>query len=120
MGRGFTSRDESNGAQVMVLSYNFWTRRFSRNPGVIGTTIFVKGLPFTVVGVAARGFEGTEGGSSLDFWIPLLDRAEFNVFGISSEEMKPYQHNPTWWCLRLITRLTPGDGKERSLSRSDW
>ena len=117
LGRGFNSRDESNGAQVIVLSHKFWTRRFSRDPGVIGKTIFVKGMPFSVVGVAARGFEGTEAGSSLDFWIPLLDRAELNVFGASPEEAKLYQHNPTWWCLRLIARLAPGMTRDQALSR---
>lgn len=117
LGRGFTSRDESNGSQVMVLSYNFWTRRFSRDPGVIGKTIFVKGLPFSVVGVAARGFEGTEAGSSLDFWIPLQDRAELNVFGISPGEAKLYQHNPTWWCIRLIARLASGVSRDQALNR---
>ena len=117
-GRAFTPRDETDHTQMMVLSYNFWTRRFSRDPGVLGKTIYVKGVPFTVIGVAARGFEGTEAGSSLDFWIPLQDRIEFNVFGQPPADGKLYQHHPTWWCMRLIARLAPGVTREQALSLS--
>jgi predicted permease len=117
-GRAFTPRDETDHTQIMVLSYNFWTRRFSRDPGVLGKIIYVKGVPFTVIGVAARGFEGTEAGSSLDFWIPLQDRIEFNVFGQPPADGKLYQHHPTWWCMRLIARLAPGVTREQALSRS--
>src|SRR5664279_5197275 len=37
-GRGFTAEDESTHAPVAVISYNFWTRRFARNPDVVGKT----------------------------------------------------------------------------------
>ena len=84
-GRGFTAQDETEHAQVMVISYQYWTRRFSRDPNVLGKTLYVKGVPFTVVGVAAEGFEGTDAGRSIDFWIPLQDRVEFNVLGFPPE-----------------------------------
>ncbi len=57
-GRGFSSQDESTSASVLVLSYDYWTRRFDRDPNVIGKTMIVKDVPFTVIGVAAQGFEG--------------------------------------------------------------
>ena len=62
-GRGFTDEDEQHHAPIAVLSYNYWTRRFSRSPDVLGQTLFVKGVPLTVVGIAAAGFEGTEPGT---------------------------------------------------------
>ena len=36
-GRGFTDEDERNHAPIAVLSYNYWTRRFARDPDVLGT-----------------------------------------------------------------------------------
>jgi hypothetical protein len=45
-----------------VISYNYWTRRFARDPAVLGKTLFVNGVPMTIVGVAAEGFEGVEAG----------------------------------------------------------
>jgi predicted permease len=116
-GRGFSAEDERDHAQAMVISYNYWTRRFSRDPGVLGKTLYVKGIPFTVVGVAGEGFEGTEAGRSLDFWIPLQNRLEFNVLGNPPRKGKLYQADGTWWCLRLMGRLAPGVSREQAIGR---
>jgi predicted permease len=116
-GRGFSRADEQTSAQVAVLSYAYWTRRFARDPNVLGSTLFVKGVPFTVVGVSAQGFEGTEAGQSLDFWIPLQNRVEFNVLGNPPEQGKLYQQNPAWWCLRLLGRLAPGVSRTQALAQ---
>jgi predicted permease len=116
-GRGFAAGDETDHALVMVLSYNYWTRRFSRDPNVLGMTVYVKGVPFTVVGVSAEGFEGTEPGHSMDFWIPLQNRVEFNVLGNAPEKGKLYQQNGTWWCLQLLGRLAPGVSRAQALAQ---
>jgi predicted permease len=106
-GRGFTREDETAHAPLAVLSYSYWTGRFARNPSILGQTIYVKGLPFTVVGVTAQGFFGVEPGVSTDFWIPLQNRPELNAWG-SPASMNALYGTPTWWCLRLIGRLAPG------------
>ncbi len=54
-GLGFSERDETNHAAIAVISYNYWTRRFARNPEVLGTALYVNGVPITIVGVAAEG-----------------------------------------------------------------
>ena len=77
----------------------------------------MKGVPFTIVGVTAEGFEGTEASKSMDFWIPLQNRVEFNVLGNPPEDGKLYQQDPTWWCLRLMGRLAPGVSREQALVR---
>jgi predicted permease len=115
-GHGFNAEDEARNAPVMVISYNYWTRRFSRDPGVLGKTIYIKSVPFAVIGVAAEGFEGTEAGRSLDFWIPLQNRVEFNVLGNPPENGKLYQNDPTWWCLSLIARLAPGVSRAKAIA----
>jgi len=108
LGRGFTEEDETRHAPLAVLSYNYWTRRFARDPEVLGKTLYVNGVAMSVVGVAAEGFEGVEGSGSTDFWIPLQSRRELNAWGNPPEDGKLYDSNPTWWCLRMIGRLAPG------------
>jgi predicted permease len=107
LGRGFSEQDETNHAPIAVISYNYWTRRFARNPDILGQTLFVNGVPTTIVGITAEGFEGVEGGSSTDFWIPLQNRPELNAWGNPPDEGKTYINDPTWWCLQLIARLAP-------------
>lgn len=106
-GRGFTLDDEKNHEPVVVLSYSYWTRRFLRNPSVLGQTLYVKGVPFAVIGIAPQGFHGVEPGSSTDFWIPLQNRPDLNAWGIAPQFGTLYG-TPKWWCLELIARLKPG------------
>jgi len=116
-GRGFTAQDEANHAPLAVISYSYWTSRFSRNPDVLGTTLYVNGVALTIVGVAPQGFEGLEAGHSTDFWIPLQSRAELNAWGNPPENGRTYIANPTWWCLRLIGRLASGATKAQALGQ---
>jgi predicted permease len=113
-GRGFTEQDDKDHAPIAVISYNYWTRRFARNPDVLGTTLYVNGVGFTIVGISGEGFEGLEAGGSTDFWIPLQNRPELNAWGNPLEDGKTYATNPTWWCLRVIGRLEPDVNKQRA------
>jgi predicted permease len=116
-GRGFTEQEETSHAPIAVISYKYWTRRFSRSPDVLGKTLYVNGVPMTIVGIAAEGFEGADAGNSTDFWIPLQNRAELNAWGNPPEGGKTYQENATWWCLRLLGRLAPGRTKEQAVAQ---
>ena len=108
-GRGFTLQDETEHAPIAVLSYHFWTSRFNRDPDILGKTLYVKGVPLTVVGVSAEGFNGLERGTGdTDFWIPLQNRAELNAWGNAPEDGKTFYGQPKWWCLLLTARLAPG------------
>jgi predicted permease len=115
-GRGFTQQDESDHAPVAVISYDYWTRRFARNPEVLGTILHVNGVPFTIIGIAAEGFEGVEAGSSTDFWIPLQNHPQLNAWGNPIENGKNYIADQTWWCLYLIGRLGPGVSREQAVA----
>src|SRR5579871_1423596 len=116
-GRGFSPQDEDSHAPIAVISYNYWTSRFSQSPDVIGKTLYVNGVPLTIVGISAEGFEGVEPGSSTDFWIPLQNRAELNAWGNPPEDGKIYRDNQTWWCMRLLGRLAPGTSKSQAVAR---
>ncbi len=80
-GRAFALEDEQAHAQNVVLSYSYWTRRFSRNPSIVGQTLFIKGNAFTIVGIGPEGFFGVEPGLSTDFWIPLQTRTRLECLG---------------------------------------
>src|SRR5208282_6259388 len=113
-GRGFSENDESSHAPIAVISYNYWRRRFSRDPDVLGKTLYVNGVALTIVGIASEGFEGLEAGGSTDFWIPLQSRPELNAWDNPPDNGKTYIADPTWWCLRLIGRLPPGATKAQA------
>ena len=105
LGRGFTLDDEKSHAPVVVLSYDYWTRSFARDPDILGKTVYIKGIPFTVVGVTARGFKGIEPAVATDFWIPLQSRAELNAWGLPDDFL---YGAPRWWSMRMMARLRAG------------
>ena len=55
---------------VAVLSYDFWSRRFGRDPGVLGRWVTIRDKPLQIVGVAEQGFTGVEPGIMTDIWAP--------------------------------------------------
>jgi len=116
-GRGFTEQDETSHAPIAVISYNYWTQRFSRSPEALGKTLYVNGVPLTIVGISAEGFEGVEPGNSTDFWIPLQSRPELNAWGNPLQDGKTYRENATWWCLRMLGRLAPGVTKAQAVAQ---
>ena len=107
LGRGFTFDDEKSHAASAVISYDYWTRSFARDSNIIGQSIYVKGVPLTIVGVTARGFKGIEPAASTDLWIPLQTRSELTAWGQPAEYHTLYG-SPKWWCLRMMARLRPG------------
>src|SRR6185437_13827823 len=106
-GRGFSMNDENSHAGVAVLSYDFWNRSFARDPNVLGRTLYVRGIPMTIVGITARGFKGVEPASSTDFWIPLQTRPELNAWGTPVIYDSLYG-TPKWCALMMMARLRPG------------
>ena len=71
-GRLLRPEDDKIGAgnPVAVLSYDLWTRRFASDEHIVGQSIVINGYPFTVVGIAPRGFQGTTVLKG-DLWVPL-------------------------------------------------
>ncbi|HEV2447700.1 MAG TPA: ABC transporter permease, partial [Candidatus Sulfopaludibacter sp.] len=68
-GREFTrAEDVPGGPAVAVISYAFWRRAFRGNLAALGGTIRLQGVPYTVIGIAARDFRSTV---PADVWTPL-------------------------------------------------
>ena len=108
-GRFFT-RDENTvpgQAAVAVVSDGFWRRGLASDPEVVGRTVTMNGIPFTVVGVAPDDFRGlTPFSQAPDAWIPLA------MFGALSRT-----GDDAWWdrvpnsrshWLQAVGRLAPG------------
>ena len=82
LGRGFTAEeDRPNGAEVVVLGYDLWQRRYGGDPAIVGRTVQVSGTATTVIGVMPAGFRlpldyGAEGATRA--WFPLATDAEQN------------------------------------------
>lgn len=82
LGRGFLpEEDRTPGTHpVIVLSYALWQRRYNSDAAILGKTIKVTGQPYSVVGVTAREFIGTEPDAP-SFWIPLMMRDQLILAG---------------------------------------
>jgi len=107
MGRGITEADEKDHTPVAVLNYSWWASRFASDPSVVGKTLYVKGVPLTIVGIAEKGFQGADPERAMNFWIPLQNRPELTPWGNSATEHTLYG-SPEWYCLLLLGRLQPG------------
>ena len=57
---------------VAVISDGFWTRRFARDPAVIGKSVQVGTQWVTIVGVTPPGFFGLQVGSPIDITLPMM------------------------------------------------
>jgi predicted permease len=92
VGRVFNSQQDDqvyNGHPVVVLSYDYWVRRFARDPNVVGKTVRVNDHPMTIVGVSAAGFYGLDPAASPQIRVPI--------------QMKPVMH-PDWGWLHMDDR----------------
>ena len=75
LGRVFHRSDErgTNSAPYVVLSYAYWHNRFQDDHNVVGRTVQLNKHPFTVIGVAPKGFQGTLMFVSADFFMPIVN-----------------------------------------------
>jgi macrolide transport system ATP-binding/permease protein len=64
---------------VAVLSHQFWLKRFGGDPSAVGRSLVVNGRSYDVIGVAPRGFNGTEVVAAPELWFPLSMQAEIEV-----------------------------------------
>jgi predicted permease len=101
LGRLIDPADDRPGQHIAVLNYGYWQRRFGGSPGVVGATIALNGVPFTIVGVEPRGFSGTEVGRPNDVTVPL------NAYPALNEGRPMFSGPFTTW-LYLMARLKPG------------
>ena len=100
IGRLLTPADDSEPGRggphgaVAIISDAFWTRRFGRDPAVLGKSVQVGTQWVTIVGVTAPGFFGLQVGTPIDITLPMMLVEQ----GLQSKQ--------SWW-LSVIGRLAP-------------
>src|SRR5258708_3192074 len=73
-GRFFLPDEDTKpgGNNVAVLSYSLWTNKFGANPNMVGQILTLNATPYTIIGVAPRGFKGTfTFNNAEEVWIPV-------------------------------------------------
>ena len=91
LGRFFTEQEDlPNAEPVAMLGLGLWQGRYGADPEIIGRSITLEGIPFTVVGVLPQEAEFI---AEAELWTPLAQ--------------DPEQRSGSWW-LNGIGRLKPG------------
>ena len=102
------SRDLGREA-VLVISHEFWQRRFGGAPSVVGKSVLVNKFPMTIIGVAGPGFAGLTIGSRVDLWLPATVQAEVRYYtnnaSENAETRKPWVPQNGISFLYLVARL---------------
>ena len=106
VGRVFSSQEDDRvyeGHPVVVLSHDYWVRRFNADRGVVGRKVLVNNYPMTIVGVSAAGFAGLDPTRSSQIRVPILMKPavvpEWAWLKIDDER--------TRW-VQVFARLKPG------------
>ena len=101
VGRFFNQNDDVNpgASPYAVLSYGAWQARFGGDPAVVGKTIRINRLPYTVFGVAPPGFHGTELFYWPEVWVPMMMEPRI--------EGRPWLDERSTWNTFVLGRLKP-------------
>ena len=86
---------------VVVLSHDYWVKRFGANPAVLNKTLLANGQSLTIVGVAPAGFSGTTLGSKPEIYVPITMRAQMEP------GFKGFDNRRSYWAY-VFGRLAPG------------
>lgn len=106
VGRVFSSQEDDRvyeGHPVVVLSHDYWMRRFNGDRGVVGRKILVNNYPMTVVGVSAAGFAGLDPTRSAQIRVPILMKPAV----VPEWAWVKMDDERTRW-VQLFARLKPG------------
>lgn len=113
LGRVISDADEQPGAPpAAVISAAYWRAGFRGDPSVLGKTIAVNGLVFTVVGVAPPGFFGVQPGRAVEIWLPTSAASQL-IPGWASLTARE-----NWWLL-VMGRLKPGVSEPQARAALD-
>lgn len=102
LGRFFTPDDDRqrNASPFAVLSYACWQNRFAGSSDIVGRQIRINGVKYTILGVAPRGFHGTEVIFWPDLWLSMAMQPQ--IEGWDWQDLRQ-----TWNAL-VAGRLKPG------------
>ena len=116
----------SSAGWPVVLRYDFWQRHFNADPAVLGRSQVLNGTLVSIVGVAAKRFDGVIPGGAPDLWLPLEAQHDVRYVGpfdspgdgSHKDLSKPYNQQSALFWLTVIARVSPG-GSAPALARWD-
>jgi putative ABC transport system permease protein len=124
LGRTFSPDEDRSGSQqrVVVVSHETWTRRFGADPGLVGRTITLNGNPYTVMGIAPRGFTSPVLGRAPEMWAPAALQPELRPPSAGARRSLGHsnllsERGPRW--LNMIARRAPGTTVESTLAAAN-
>jgi predicted permease len=117
IGRAIGADDDRvpNGHPVAMLSHGYWERRFARDPSVVGRTIRLSAMPFTIVGITPPEFFGVEVGTSPDIFLPLMMQP--TVMPAFENLLESPIVNRGW--IQVIARTKPGISRDQAAAAMD-
>jgi predicted permease len=105
-GRVFTPSDqETESAQWVILSHNWWEQRFGGDPDVLGKTVTLNEHPFAVVGVLPQEIRGLHSADAVDFYVSMAAQPTLLAFWSRSAADR-------WWVV-MLARLATGTTDEQ-------
>ncbi|HEV2314197.1 MAG TPA: ABC transporter permease [Candidatus Acidoferrales bacterium] len=111
LGRNFFASEGQRGSnRVLMLSHQFWISEFGGAPGVIGQSLMLDSLGYTIVGVLPANFVFAPLGNDTQVWIPR--EFELNI-------ATPAHIQAGMGYLEGIARLAPGVSIEQAQSEMD-
>jgi predicted permease len=106
IGRFFLPDEDTKpgGNNVAILSYSLWANKFGSDRNLIGRTVTFNATPFTVIGVAPKGFKGTFTiGPADEVWVPVTMYGQV-LAGFAKDNFKDRRFLNTF----TVARLKPG------------
>jgi putative ABC transport system permease protein len=105
LGRTFTAA-EDNQQPVAVLSHKGWVDRFGADSRIVGRTVKLSGLSYTVLGVLPPRFDGVVTGARIVFYVPASMQRQLYP------DMDGTRPDTRW--VNIMARLQPGVSRERA------
>jgi predicted permease len=89
-GRLLVPADDAPGAaRVVVIAHRMWRREFGGDPAIAGKSITLRGLPYTIAGVAPAAFTGVVPLLTPELWLPIAHVEEVEPAGITDTVPSP-------------------------------
>jgi predicted permease len=82
LGRLIVPSDDKNpgASPYLVLSYACWRDRYASDPQIVGKTLQIDNHPYTVLGVAAKNFHGTERFLWPEMYVPVMNEQQLDGY----------------------------------------
>jgi len=108
-GRFFLPDEDTklNGNNVAVINHSFWVNKLGPDPNVVGKSLTLNAMPYTVVGIAPKGFKGTFTFAGAEqIWIPSSMYPQL-LAGLNKE----FFNDRRFLGIFSVGRLKPGVGQ---------